>query len=684
MTATTSHEPFVFTPSAASTPGASGDNPVDQARQEITAILREVASATTVPRHRDEYLRFFADRLLRAMAAHGVIIWRWDEPKQTFVAHHRLGSITDTSLEPPQARVHEALVTEVAVGGEPVVIPSTPGADQVDASANPLTHPIGLVPVSIDPTAAIPQWTIEAVLEPGGTPASQRGSLRFMAQMADLAGEYLRYDHSRDQQQRLAWIQWIDDRVSDWSTNRSSVEIETLWVDAIADLLGESSPQVTRISLCHVSGQRTRLASVAHVDQVDRRGNAARHIVDAASGSLSDGDSPVWRVVEVNQTDQPEIPPRLVWATDRKTPWRVVCSGDESLTDTAGNQWLHSSMADATCRLMRDGETAWLAARRIERLPAARWWLRWQDEGGGAQSKMQPAAPSRIRSWAKRIVVAGLVLGAACCPVARNVPAVGVLRPAELDGYHTPVDAVVVDIAVDHGQSVARGDVLARLESRDLQQRWTTLIGRRSVLVQRLQAWKQSLVRSKRDPSMNASISEGAEIDDEIQSIDNQLAILESTMDDLSLTARRDGTVDAWRVREQLVDRPLSAGTRILNVIPKDADWVVDTQIPQHRLRSVVAAMDDHTLATRIQTDWQTSPTIQDREGEFGPTQRDPVDGTPVATLRMRVEPPAATTQHRITESPADVTLRCGYTPLGWYLLEDVISGMTRIWNRYR
>ncbi|MFG0261250.1 MAG: phytochrome sensor protein, partial [Novipirellula sp. JB048] len=238
MNSATSDAPFLFSPTSSPLPASgaaavprsdrSPDSLVDETRREISQIVREVALAVRSERSRDAFLKLLADRILRAMAAEGVVIWRCEagappdtpraappEPSQppqprtetmtmamAIDVVQRIGTITDRSIPASSAASHHRLLAEIVTVAEPVVVPCTPEASDPNVPANPTQFPAAIVPISCDPQAGGESYLLEVFLEPGGGVATQRGYLRFIAQMADLAGEFLRADQLRDLHRR--------------------------------------------------------------------------------------------------------------------------------------------------------------------------------------------------------------------------------------------------------------------------------------------------------------------------------------------------------------------------------------------------------------------------------------------------------------------------------------------------
>lgn len=733
MTAAASSEPFLFTPgqsdqeeigagtaSHRSTRGniESAETLIDQARQEISAIVREVASAARTHQGRAPYLRFLADRILRAMAAHGVVIWSVQDPASDpaewrYVAEHRLGSVTDHGLDETAKSVHDALLIEVAAQHSPVVVPATPGACDPHVPANPTSHPAALVPVSIDPDSTLPNGLIEVFLDSGGSPASQRGSLRFLAQMADLAGEFLRAEHVRSMTRRLSQLNQCVRAVDRLQTLSSTKQVQAAWVDATAELL-----ECPRVALCRIDRGRPRIVAVSHVDRIDRSSDAARAIRDAAASPMRSAGLVALNVVgehelpdtaledepdalghnsaierrkaerRTSRSEQHPVSPHWVVSLPGDSRWRMVLlqRHDDSPLPKEPDQETTGVLE----RILVGGQLAWAAAERVEAIPGGKWWNRLT-----ASTAAGPVVQHSETSE-HEVVASTLPAGTAVSPIRRRaalltafamtavmllwvpipsvIPVTGVIRPLELDTYHARHDATVQTIHVDHGQTVRRGDVLATLRSDDLNQKQTTLLGRRAVLVQKRDQVNRQLVASNGSADGLAGLPGSDEIDEEITSIDEQLKIISQCQDDLMLRARRDGRVDAWRIQERLSDRPLRRGDAILSVIAADTQWVADATIPQRRVERIDRAIAHQRLTAEAAPRWSNDQTQTATAPRFGPVVADPVDGTPGVILRFTLDQVPRLGDQPLVETPARITVNCGATSVGSFLLEDVLS----------
>ena len=217
------------------------------------------------------------------------------------------------------------------------------------------------------------------------------------------------------------------------------------------------------------------------------------------------------------------------------------------------------------------------------------------------------------------IVATAVVL--ALLPLPHVIHAPATIRPAQRQSVHAPRDAVVSQLHVRHGQNIAAGDPLITLSSPELDQEITTLLGRRSVLQQQQDRWTSALVRRPDDLQQAIHVENQQRlVAEEIDSIDQQLALLQNIQESMTLRADQDGIVDAWQLHQQLKDRPIGRGDRLMNVVAKDSAWIVEAKIPQNRLAAIESASSRDKLAAFVFLDADPNQSWSAALSQFGPS----------------------------------------------------------------
>jgi hypothetical protein len=647
-------------------PGAA-DPLVNETRREIAEIVREVAGAVRSDRTADEFLVFLVDRILRAMAAEGVMVWqRLDTGPPAYRCVTRVGRITDQRIPAESAATHTRLLLEVAGNGQPVVVPATPGATAAEFPANPLEVPVALVPIECERSADRSDYLLEVFLEPDCGVATQRGYLRFVVQMADLAGEFLRADQLRRLRRNQSLRRHIDAAIARLHETEDRKQLEATIVDGAASLFG-----FDRVGLCLLE-PHVKLAAVSHVNTIDRKSPAAKHLCQASTHDL-DVDRCVW-FDETNETDETTEEALIVRAVvgSRGVPSRrLVCM------QVAGTDPVPKECRGELIRYMQHAEFALQQATRLEAIP-----------GGRLLASLAPLMRTNgHRGWgpiALGCIALTLLLLAACFPVPLVVYSTGSIRPAVVQTLSAPRDAVVDQVHVRHGQQVVRGEKLLTLVDPTLDEQITALVGRRAVLIQQQSQWTAALVdtASHRLDRLEQVQGERSIVAEEIRSIDDQLAVLQGARESLVLRADRDGFVDAWQIEQRLQSRPLRRGDPLVHVVAQDSPWLVDVRVPQSRIAHVQDAEADQTLSARMSLEAKPSESFDASLLQIGPAVLTSEDSVPSTAVLLRLSDQASKaiafnqgTNHQ-SGAPARVIFRCGKTPAAYLLFQDLIRSL--------
>ncbi|RMF42473.1 MAG: GAF domain-containing protein, partial [Planctomycetota bacterium] len=161
---------------------------VEQAKNDIRSLANEIAGLATSRLSPADFYDAFLPRVRTAMGAAAVAVWRLrDDGQLNLDAHQDLPAELHDGRTPNPS--HAAILTAVLAEGQPVVAPPRTVSSAPDRPANPLSSALILVPIRIDERF---EYLLEVVLTSTGGPTSQRGYLRFAAQMSDVLADYIR------------------------------------------------------------------------------------------------------------------------------------------------------------------------------------------------------------------------------------------------------------------------------------------------------------------------------------------------------------------------------------------------------------------------------------------------------------------------------------------------------------
>lgn len=602
------------------------------------------------------------------MAAEGICLWQRDtsSARLHYRCVHRLGRITDRSIEPSATRTHECLLAEIGSDGGPVVVPPTPHAGDSNAAdlevpANPTDVPVAIAPIDCDASLAGADYLLEVFLEPGGGVATQRGYLRFVAQMADLAGEFFRGDQLRSLRRREALASQVDELVARLHAIYDPDQLATMAVDGAADTFG-----FDRVGLLRADGRKAELIAVSHVHSIDQRSAAAEQLRNAiASDDLDDGD--VWNELSVFEFGTPESGTPESGAL----VIRAITAGDSP--DRSVHRSPYRFVAMQVVDAVPVGEESRDAWNRY----AQHATLAMQNINASKRTKVW-AIPNRKR-WLSIAALTAIII-AAFVPVPLIVDVPAIIRPEQAQLICSPRNAVVDTVHVTHGQTVRKGDRLLTLSDSTLQEQITSLIGRRAVLDQQQSRLTEAMVDAssfKADQIDQVQMQQSL-VAEEIQALEEQLVVLRSIERSLEIRADRDGIVDAWQIDERLRLRPVNRGDGLMRVVASESRWLVEARVPQNRIAHLTALTPSDREVARVTLDASPGEVFDAQWFQFGPAAI--VDGEAAAhtVVLLRCDETNDGAGPERSGAPARVAFDCGHRCLGYVMFQDLIHAIGR------
>ena len=172
----------------------------------------------------------------------------------------------------------------------------------------------------------------------------------------------------------------------------------------------------------------------------------------------------------------------------------------------------------------------------------------------------------------------------------------GSLLPEERRTIYAPIAGKIIEVPVEHGDIVKKGDVIARLESKDLQKELNKLITERDKalsqkLIAQTQDDKSSYSQSDQDMQYQVK-SQLAEARLTYKSAGEQIEIVQEQIDLMTIKSPQDGIITTWEVKKNLMGRPVEIGHELLNVaaIGADSDWVLEVDVPDDDMGPILMA----------------------------------------------------------------------------------------------
>ena len=231
-------------------------------------------------------IRAFLTRTTGALASEGGAIWVREEVDAPLKIHYHINlKQTVLATDATAQQQHADLLKRIADAGEPDAI--APHAHSADAShgGNPTDKLLIFGPLVVNREVI---GLVEILQRPGAGPTTQRGYLRFLMQMCELASEFLTNEKIRTfNAQQAMWgkfDQFVQSAYASLDTRQT--------VFAIANE-GRRVIGCDRLSVLLGKGRSMKVQSVSGLDSIERRSDQIKHL-SRLTQAVVKGRAPVW------------------------------------------------------------------------------------------------------------------------------------------------------------------------------------------------------------------------------------------------------------------------------------------------------------------------------------------------------------------------------------------------------
>ncbi len=189
------------------------------------------------------------------------------------------------------------------------------------------------------------------------------------------------------------------------------------------------------------------------------------------------------------------------------------------------------------------------------------------------------------KSSAGKIAIIGsavLLLILAVWPMPLTVEAKGTLEPVERRDVFANIDGVVEELKVDHGDHVAKGQLLVKLRNTELEATIADIGGKERVNSEKLSRVRRELFEQKLGPEVRTRLEgEQSELIQTQESLERQLRLLKDKQSELEVRSPLDGVVLTWDLHNRLIQRPVQKGQVLLRVADPTGPYQLELHIPK-------------------------------------------------------------------------------------------------------
>lgn len=654
---------------------------VEQTKQQIRALVREIAQLAKSDLAPLEFYDALLNRIVAALAAVGGAVWtivdgRLELQYQINLREARLHESEEAK------RQHDRLLRKALTSPEGMLVGPHSGGGDDESGGNPTDYLLVMGPLKSDVEV---QGLVEILQRPGASRTVQQGYLRFVLQMCELASDFL----------KTRQLRHFSDRQTLWAQLENFTRLAHRSLDPRATAYtvaneGRRLIDCDRVSVAVCRGNKAVIEAVSGQDMFDKRSNTVMLLGELATAVVATGET-VWytgdttlmapqvedavqayideahsKAVGVIPLKRPQDPPSH--AGEHVEPAEVIGAIIvEQIEDSQPKQGLqqrvdvvseHSSIALANA----------LEYHGLFLLPV------WQTLG---QAKWVVEARNLPKTISIGAAVLAVLLFLAVCPARFNLEGKGTLQPVNKQEVFAHQDGVVSEVYVKHGQMVKKGELLALMRNTDLEVKYTDIAGQRTSTQEEILSIQRALQDEKKlsVEEQNRLWGRLMQLKKTYASLGTQLTLLNAKRDELKVVSPIDGQVITWQVRELLIQRPVHDGQILMTVADPDGPWQLEINMPENRLGHIEAARQS-SYGPNLETTYilATEPGAKHKGQVVEVERKADVHGDEGNTVTVRVAINKDDFVDRRPGATVTAKVNCGWAPLGYVWFHDLIA----------
>jgi multidrug efflux pump subunit AcrA (membrane-fusion protein) len=488
----------------------------------------------------------------------------------------------------------------VANSGQSLLVPPYSGTTDGDAEGNPTRYLLVLGALKHDGQQ---DGLLEIFQRPDTAPDTQRGYLRFVQQMCELAAEWLRSQKLRTLGDRQTLWQQADAFAR---ASHESLDLhETAYIVANE---GRRLIGCDRVSVAIKKGRKCKVQAISGQDTIENRSNIVSALNNLATRVVAAGE-PLW-----HDGATEDLPPQIEEALEdyvdqsygrniavlplREPERRLGVSQEAGAAGAIDRDRAHRGevigaliveqiesdippeIFKARCELVYEHGTRALANSRAHSnlflMPL------WRTLG-------RASWVLRARTLPKTLALLGAIAAATLRLVFIkkdfNLEAEGTLVPMERREIFAPIEGEVVDVLVDHDQQVTAGQELVRMRNRELEIQLTDVEGKiLTTLAEKTRVQGQLGLRRQLEPAERRSLeAEQNKLETEYEVLLRKRDLYRKRAEDLVIRSPIDGKVVSWDVEKTLRSRPIMTGQVLMEVADLTEPLYLEIELPEKR-----------------------------------------------------------------------------------------------------
>jgi multidrug efflux pump subunit AcrA (membrane-fusion protein) len=562
---------------------------LEQTKNQIRKLVAEIADLAESDIQPPEFYVEFLNRAVAAVAASGGAFWLLDGRGSLKLQHQLEFRLTGLMDGRAKTQPHDALLGCMIQASQPQIIPPGATIEGVPNAGNPTAYALIIAPLLVDKQVV---GLIEILMDPNRRAATQKSTLRFVSDLCDLAATYLKNRQMRQMmsQQRL-WNQL------EGFTHQIHASLDLKETAYAVANDGKRLVACDRLTVALKLSGRVMVEAISGQEIVEQRANLVRELTRLCKVVIRSNED----LVYTGNTEgfAPDIRDALEMYVDESGAKAVIITllhkpeSDTSkdkvpfgclIAEQIGDEVAPTDMHARTEVVSRHASTAlWNSQEhhRIFLMPLLKMiGSPWRFFRGRTLAKI----------LAVLVGIVALIGILAFVPWKLTIEGRGQLLPENRRNTYAPVASIVVDLPVDHGKAVKKGDVIAKLDSPELQKELKRLVAEMQAAQTQVSYLTIQSNRALRDDEKYQLSGQLSEARIKAKSSQEQIDIIQEQLESMVIHAPLSGIITTWEAKKNLLGRPVEIGQELLTVAATDGEWELEVEVPDDDMGPVLEA----------------------------------------------------------------------------------------------
>jgi multidrug efflux pump subunit AcrA (membrane-fusion protein) len=663
-------------------------NLIEQTKHQIRTLVNEIAQLSRTDVTPQEFYGEFLTRVVSALAANGGAVWATEDQGGGPLSLQYQINIQETNLreasEEDQQR-HGRLIHKVMGTGEGLLVPPRSGAGDDGEAGNPTDFLLVMAALKTDLQVL---GVVEVFQRAEAGPQTQKGYLRFLLQMCELAGDFLKSRQLRSYSDRQAL--WTQLEEFTRSVHASLDPRTTAYCIANE---GRRLIECDRVSIGIRKGRRCVIEAVSGQDMFDKRSNTVRLLGDLASAVVASGE-PVWYTGDTsNMAPQVEDAVQAYVDESHSKTVAVIPLRRPEATEEKEPDEPREPDEPVGALIVEQIEDARVAPKMVQRVDVVAQHSSvalanaMEHQGLFLMPLWRAIGKSmwivQARTLPKTISIGVAVLVALLClvlvPGNFKLHCKGTLEAVERRDVWAGVDGDVEEVLVKHGDKVVPGQLLARLRNTELEVQIKQTDGELQSCRADLGTAQREIFGGKRLTSTERDQLHGRryQLQEKASSLEQQLELYKVKKRGLEVRSPTAGVVVTWDLYNRLIHRPVQRGQSLMRVANPEKDWQLELQMPEDRMGYLANRQQetgDQELYVRYVL--ATDPGTE-REGwikEVGRSAEVHGEEGSTVPVKVTIDRNVLKEEHVRPGATVSAQVYCGRRPIGFVWFHDLVA----------